>query len=169
MTDSTHPGAGNQAKYQSWRLAHERMQTAIAAGFPLEAVAIAESLVTDRLLSFVNFYGAGFNADKTTLHPVAEKAARICQEATHDAQGKALALRAQAWAKDRNAVLHAIAKSAQGTGPQIAADAFVVHAQAVAQRGLVLVKDIKAWHGQQVRASRNAGADSQVGKGLGAL
>lgn len=80
MTDSTHPGAGNQAKYQSWRLAHERMQTAIAAGFPLEAVAIAESLVTDRLLSFVNFYGAGFNADKTTLHPVAEKAARIARK-----------------------------------------------------------------------------------------
>ena len=160
MTDSTQAGAGNQAKYQSWRLAHERMQAAIAAGFPLEAVAIAESLITDRLLSFANFHGAGFHADKTTLRPVAEKVAKICQETTQDAHGQALAIRAQAWASQRNAVLHAIAKSAQGTGPQIAAAEFVEKAHAVALSGLELVKDVKAWHSKQVRASGNVGADS---------
>lgn len=87
------------------------MQAAIAAGFPLEAVAIAESLITDRLLSFANFHGAGLDADKTTLHPVAEKVAQICREATHDAPGQALTERVQRWAKERNAVLHASGKA----------------------------------------------------------
>ncbi len=150
---STLTPTGNQAKYQSWRLAHERMAAAIAAGFPLEAVAIAESLITDRLLSFANFHGAGFDADKTTLRPVAEKVAKICQQTTQDADGQALAIGAQDWASQRNAVLHAIAKSAQGTGPQIAADDFLAHAQKVAQRGLELVKEIKAWHSRQLRAN----------------
>lgn len=143
---------GNQAKYQSWVLAHERMAAAIAAGFPLEAVAIAESLITDRLLSFANFHGTGFDAEKTTLRRVAEKVAKICQQTTQDADGQALAIRAQDWASKRNGVLHAIAKSAQGAGPRISANEFVEHAQEVAQRGLELVKDIKAWHSRQLRA-----------------
>jgi len=32
---------GNHAKYLSYQLAHERMKSAIEAGFPLEVVAIA--------------------------------------------------------------------------------------------------------------------------------
>ncbi len=161
MNDQPHTPTGNQAKYQSWRLAHERMDAAMAAGFPLEAVAIAESLITDRLLSFANFHGAGFdNPEMATLGRVAKKVVEICQATTPDAQGQALAEKAQCWAKDRNTVLHGIAKSAQGTGPAITANDFVAHAQEVAQRGLELVKEIKAWHGQQVRASGNVGADS---------
>jgi len=55
------------------------------------------------------------------------------------------------WAKDRNSVLHAIAKSGQGVGPKIAADAFVEHAHGVAVRGLDLVKQVKSWHTQLLK------------------
>lgn len=147
------PG-GNHAKYLSYRLAHERMQGAIDAGFPLEAVAIAESLITDRLLSFANFHEAGFDPDKTTLVKAAQKVAKICRKTTNDELGAKLATKAEQWAADRNAVLHAIAKSSQGTGPKIAADGFVKHAHGVAQKGMALVKDIKAWHSKQLRVQK---------------
>ena len=130
------------------------MQGAIDAGFPLEAVAIAESLITDRMLSFANFHEAGFDPDKTTLVKAAQKVAKICRKTTNDEPGAKLATKAEQWAADRNAVLHAIAKSSQGTGPKIAADGFVKHAHGVAQKGMALVKDIKAWHSKQLRVQK---------------
>jgi len=142
---------GNHAKYLSYQLAHERMKSAIEAGFPLEVVAIAESLITDRLLSFINFHGSDFDPERSTLGSVAQKAAKICREKTNDPQGEALASEAERWAKDRNSVLHAIAKSGQGVGPLIAADAFVQHAHGVAVRGMALVKDVKNWHRKQLQ------------------
>lgn len=150
MSKSPIPSS-NHAKYLSYRLAHERMDSAIRANFPLEAVAIAESLITDRLLSFANFHEAGFDPENTTLVKTAQKVAKICRKTTHDEVGEALAIKAQAWAAERNAVLHAIAKSGQGTGPKIAAEMFVEHANTVAVRGLALVKRVKAWHAQQLR------------------
>ena len=148
----TTPTNGNQAKYLSYRLAHDRMKAAIEADFPLEAVTIAESLITDRLLSFVNFHGAGFDKpEKAMLVRVAEKAVKICQKITQDPQGQALAERAQSWAQERNNVLHAIAKSAQGQGPKTPAESFLAVARDVAARGLALVKDIKSWHQKQLR------------------
>jgi hypothetical protein len=61
----------NYANYISYLLAHERMKAAVKVGSPLEAVDIAESLLTDRLLSFINFHGAGFDHEKSTLGGVA--------------------------------------------------------------------------------------------------
>ncbi len=147
---------GNQAKYQSYRLAHERMSAAIEARFPLEAVAIAESLLSDRLLSFANGHGAGFEADKITLRQVTPKVAKICRE-TKDAEGQALAHAADQWAVERNKVLHQIAKSGQGDGPPIAADSFLESAMEVAVRGVELVKGVKAWHQKQLRAAAQNG------------
>jgi len=145
------PIKANHAKFLSYKLAHERMKAAVEAGFPLEAVAIAESLITDRLLSFINFYGADFDPEKSTLGGVAQKAAKICRETSNDPVGEALATKAEMWAKDRNSVLHAIAKSGQGVGPKIATYAFVEHAHGVAVRGLDLVKQVKSWHTQLLR------------------
>ncbi len=150
---SDKPIKGNWAKYLSYRLAHDRMKAAIEAGYPLEAIAIAESLITDRLLSFVNFHGAGFDPEKCTLGPAAQKAAKICRETTKDPDGERLAVRAQDWARDRNTVLHSIAKSGQGVGPKIPADSFVDHAHKVAIRGLALVREVKVWHRKQLRIS----------------
>lgn len=75
---------------------------------------------------------------RSTLGGVAQKAAKICRETTKDLQGEALASEAERWARERNSVLHSIAKSGQGVGPKIAADAFVEHAYAVAVRYLSL-------------------------------
>ena len=147
------PIQGNQAKSQSYRLAHERTSAAIEAGFPLETVAIAESLLTDRLLSFAVFHRAPkINVERDTLGKAAREVIAICQR-LEDAQGEALAEVAKEWANERNAVLHAIAKSAPGSGPEISAESFVAHAHKVAQRGVELVKGVQAWHQQRLRAA----------------
>ncbi|MBY5269446.1 hypothetical protein BB931_01245 [Spiribacter salinus] len=64
--DMTEP---NYEKYYAYRLAHERMKGAFQAGYPLETITIAESIITDRLLSHANFHGAGLNPDRTPLGP----------------------------------------------------------------------------------------------------
>ena len=144
---------GNQAKYLSYKLAHSRMKTALNAGFPLETIAIAESLMTDRLLSYVNYHGAGFDPDKKTLGQVAPKATKICQE-LNDEIGYSLTIKADDWMRQRNAILHSIAKSGQGKGPKIPADQFIDQALEVAQNGIDLVKAIQAWHQRLVRKSK---------------
>ena len=142
---------GNHEKFLSYKLAHGRMKGAVEAGFPLEAVAIAESLITDRLLTFINFHGADFDPERSTLGGVAQKAAKICRVKTKDLQGEALASEAERWAKERNSILHSIAKSGQGVGPKISGDTFVEHAHSVAERGLELLKKVKSWHRKQLQ------------------
>lgn len=151
--------SGNHAKYLSYTLAHSRMKAALDAGFPLETIAIAESVMTDRLLSFVNHHGGALDPERTTLGQVAPRAEQLCRQA-QDEQGATLAEQARQWAHKRNAILHAIAKSGQGVGPRIPAEAFVAEADSVARQGVELLKHIKAWHQQQVRqatATRNRG------------
>ena len=126
------------------------MKAALQAGYPLQAVVIAESILADRWLSLINAHGAGLDPDRSTLGPVAQKAAKICHELTHYRQGEELARRAQSWAAERNQVLHAIAKSAQGAAPSIAAEDFVARAHEVAVRGVELVQYVKRWHRQQL-------------------
>lgn len=143
---------GNQAKYLSYKLAIGRMQMAIDAGFPLEAVAIAESLMSDRLMSYANHHGADLDPDKCTLGKAAKKASAISSR-ERDEVGQKLATNASEWARKRNAVLHGIAKSAQGTGPKLEAHTFVEYAQEVAVSGRLLVKQINAWSQKLIRQS----------------
>jgi hypothetical protein len=144
---------GNQAKYLSYKLAHARMKSALNAEFPLETIAIAESLMTDRLLSYVNYHGTDFDPDKTTLGKVAPKAAKICQE-NKDETGYSLTTQAKNWMQQRNEVLHSIAKSGQGKEPKIPANQFLEHALEVAKNGIVLVKAIQTWHKNLIRMAK---------------
>jgi hypothetical protein len=141
--------AGNAAKYLSYKLAFGRMRAAIEAGYPLEAVAIAESIITDRLLSFANHHGARLEPSRTTLGPALRKA-RDSSEAVDtdlfDSVGE--------WAKQRNEVLHSIAKSGQGEGPRISAEKFLAHADHVARTGLHLATEVKNWHRRQMNRSK---------------
>ncbi|MEQ1890653.1 MAG: hypothetical protein ABL951_15990 [Alphaproteobacteria bacterium] len=60
------------------------MKAAIDAGFSLEVIAIAESLMTDRLMSYANCYQAKFDPNKTTLGKVARKVVMLCKEKQDD-------------------------------------------------------------------------------------
>ena len=142
---------GNSEKYLSYKFAFNRINKAIEAQFPLEAIAIEESVMTDRFLSFANYYDAEFPL-RTTLGQVAPKVAKICKQ-VGDLEGKGLAERASEWAKSRNQVLHSIAKSTPGTGPTLRSDTFLRTACGVADAGKLLTDAIKQWHQRRLRKS----------------
>jgi hypothetical protein len=59
---------GNRAMYERYALAHGRIKRAIAAGFPIEAVMICESIIVDRLASHLRKrYLAGFPIGKELI------------------------------------------------------------------------------------------------------
>ena len=150
----------NTPKYLSYKLAHEKTARAIDKGFPFEAIAICESLITDRLLSYANHHGGKLNPSKATLGQVINRIRKLVNDmAGTDPLGDDLLAKASEWAASRNQALHAIAKSAQGQGPKISAAEFDEFAMVTARNGYDLVKQIKSWHQKRVReaAAKSAG------------
>lgn len=148
----------NFQKYLSYKLAHEKIVRAIDEGFPLEAITICESIITDRLLSYANYYGGRLDPSKATLgQAITTIRKRVPDLAAADPLGADLLLQVSDWAKSRNHALHAIAKSGQGQGPKVSAAEFDEFAMAAALEGLALMKRIKSWHQKLVRqAARSA-------------
>jgi len=142
----------NTPKYLSYRLAHEKIIRATAEGFPLEAIAICESLITDRLLSYANHHGGKLDPTKATLGQVINRIRKLVPDvATTDPLCGDLLTKASGWAASHNHALHAIAKSGQGQGPKISAAEFDEFAMATAREGYGLLRKIKSWHQKQVR------------------
>jgi len=142
----------NSQKYLSYKLAHEKIDRAIDAGFPLEAIAICESIITDRLLSYANHHGGKLDPSKAILgQAITSIRKRVPDLAATDPLGADLVLQASDWAKSRNHALHAIAKSGQGQGPKVSAAEFDEFSMAAAHKGHLLMKRIKSWHPKLVR------------------
>jgi hypothetical protein len=149
----------NTPKYLSYKLAHEKITRALAEGYPLEAIAICESMITDRLLSYANYHGGKLDPTKATLGQVIKRIRKLVTDlAATDPLGDDLLEKASGWAASRNHALHAIAKSGQGQGPKISAAEFDEFAMATAQDGNRLLKQIKSWHQKQVRQAARSSA-----------
>ena len=131
---------GNTRKYLSYKFAFEQMRRAIDHGFYLEAVMIAESLISDRLQSTLR--------DDGEVRKVAGKG--------HISLGQLIKLAKQApvpfpdpqglddWRKARNRVAHALAKSAPGS-PTMEVAEFIQLASRTANEGVELARQAKTW------------------------
>jgi hypothetical protein len=106
---------GNTSKHLSYKVAWERMDEAIQHGFFLEAVAIQESMIFDRLRSFVAFHEGAEIDNRVPL----KKVVRRWHDALHkvakdDPSYKcdfSLVHETLLWVDDRNAVIHTIVRS----------------------------------------------------------
>jgi hypothetical protein len=142
----------NLPKYEAYKLAHSRMRSAIEQGFPLEAVAIAESLMCDRFVAYARANGNMVKPNKATLGRMAIWVRAHCTQHS-DQLGAELAEQAVTWARARNLVLHEIAKSAAGEAPPITAAEFVNHARKIAVEGRALVNKVQNWNSKVKRAA----------------
>jgi hypothetical protein len=116
-------------------------------------ITIAESIITDRLISHANFHGEGLNPDSTPLGP-ALKGFKKYPGTVDPIRHQDLVARIDAWRDKRNQTIHGIAKSDQGEGPTIAADDFVEKARAVAESGMELMSSVKSWHAAEFRTAK---------------
>ncbi len=142
----------NTAKYQSYKVAWDRIAAAIEQGFFLEAVAIQESIIFDRLRSFVSFVDSAEIPDKTPLSVLLNR-----WEANLNLSSKRNGLwdndpelisRLRAWGDSRNKVVHTIVRSMPGQ-PTRDVGEFLLHAEQTAVEGARLAREVSDWFRKQ--------------------
>ena len=130
----------NMSKYNSYRYSFSRMDEAINAGFFLEAVIIAESLMSDRLLSVLLKSHALSDKD---LEKNIGFAALIERQKSLPIPFEDTVILHE-WRRKRNEVVHAIAKSLPGK-PTKDTREFKRLAKTTAKVGRLLCDDLKSW------------------------
>ena len=142
---------GNGAKYLSYREAWARIKLARRQGFFLEAVTIEESIISDRLLSFLEkLCGLTLkDATKGNLNQIVQKwygeaSARLEGDSAEAEALEALNARLQACRSGRNEVVHGMVKSKARSGDDHIEN-FLQAAEAYAQSGEKLARDLDAW------------------------
>ena len=140
----------NMEKYNSYTLAFDRINKALEAEFPLEAISIEESIITDRLMSFA--LAIGIKAHKNSL--LGYLVSKIKDEVDNE-EVKEFMDKIDKWREQRNEKLHAIVKSLPGTGPVVKAEDFVDEAMELAREGKDLAKETSNWHRRQMKLSQS--------------
>ncbi len=158
---------GDEAKFLSYAEAWARIRAARKHGFFLEAVTIQESIISDRLSSFVvkscgedptskslrtlhNLTGAWIKLSCDHLPTAAE--CRIEMNELH--------LRLNRWRDERNDVVHGLVKSRASKGDDHIED-FLTRAATAALEGEVLARQISKWVDAARREMKNAEKNSQ--------
>lgn len=134
---------------EAWR----RIKAANNAGFHFEAVTICESIISDRLLSFVAGTEPEPSSKLTVKTPFGEliKRWRTQTKELPELHGVDLGYAVDQWRNQRNKIVHGLAKSAPGTPPEDL-DAFLTQAKETAMRGAALARAVCRWH--QARLKR---------------
>lgn len=160
--------AKNATKGERYSYAWTRIAEASAAGFYLEAITICESIVSDRLASFLH----GCDDEVTDTSPFSKLIKRAKKQLDTPVK-KQLDLKVSwqtnkarlstedlfadldLWRKERNRCIHAIAKSSPGTGMTSSAD-FDRESRQCAREGEKLARLVARWHSEKLRDSRRA-------------
>ena len=150
---------GNTAKHASYALAFGWMKRALAHGFYLEVVTIAESVISDRLVSQLcrlGFLEPGVSVEKYSLARLITLWKRALPEPIRDAYFEELQSAADTLRVRRNHVVHGIVKTVPGGAPPNTAD-FKREAETVARDGYRLAKSVCNWYTRERRRrSRSA-------------
>lgn len=137
----------NKIKYHSYKAAYSRMNLAMKSGFYLEAIAIQESIISDRLLSFAVRSGQ-LVVTKEKLHSITfSKLIKISkvyfdnQKLVNDIENFRL---------QRNQCLHGFVKSFPGK-PTIVVNDFMALLIQTSKAGKKLTREIDYWHKKMKR------------------
>lgn len=149
------PVQGNAAKYYSYREAWTRIPLAIEAGFPFEAIAILESIMFDRITSYLTKEGPKSKKGKN-YESFANLIGRWCKHHSEPVEHKGytdLRVEVDRWRVARNNAVHGIVKSPEdATTDRI--DTFVSTAVTTANEGVLLAKALANWCDNMERARR---------------
>ncbi len=142
--------AGDGAKYLSYREAWARINMARKQGYFLEAVTIQESIVSDRLLSYLEKTCGLALADgakrvlKTVVDRWIREATARCETDEQAKLVKDLHLRLNTWRDQRNRVVHGMVKSTARKGEDHI-ESFLVGAAEAAREGQEIARAIGDW------------------------
>jgi hypothetical protein len=138
----------NITKGASFTYAFRRINESIRHEFYLEAVTLAESIISDRLLSYVKSRDVRVSKN-TSLKQLIDKAKKL--NATADSINSEydlpLLLELDEWRVNRNKCVHSVAKSEPGE-PTITIDEFLSLAKKSANDGKDLARRVCSRHGK---------------------
>lgn len=149
----------NIAKGCSYALAFRLLGDAVKHNYPLQAIAIEESILADRLWSALNAgkedggtpgtlgnaLGAWRPKEPSKRHHNAHLLDKMAGGCFEDLT---------AWWRDRNTVLHGLVKSFTGKEPEVAAADFEKFASETAEKGLLLVNVVRAASQKSIRQDK---------------
>ena len=140
---------GNTNKYLSYKEAWTRIKLAQEEGFYLEAVTIVESIISDRLISYLVGIGKIKSTpnDRTSF----EKLIKNWQSCLENQPEVAILIeRINKWKIARNQLIHGMVKS-EPTTPTMHPEDFLILAQKSAKEGETLAKAVTNWHKQEFK------------------
>ena len=138
---------GNKVKYDAYTKAFARIKAANESNFFLEAVAIQEAIISDRLKSHLGHLGILPKKKHPTLHDLVKVWKR-------EIQGKNIVLEIKIadevdqWRVLRNQAVHGLVAT-------LSVNDFLESAEAAAKTGEVLARAVCAWHnGEIIKAKK---------------
>jgi len=137
----------NANKYFSYREAWGRIKRAQAYGYHLEAITLEESIIADRLISFLASAGKIEGNSKIERHSLAHLIQRWFELVPEPIPSKYfpdLRVAADGWRQRRNKVVHGMVKSAPGASHDDVLN-FLEEAASVAVQGDALARAITDW------------------------
>jgi hypothetical protein len=149
----------NLEKGESYAEAWRRIRDANAAGFYFEVVTLCESIISDRLLSYI-VGKSGDATERTGFAKLIKKWKELAGDSIPPFESSNLADVVDDWREDRNEVVHGLTKSTPGT-PTKPLQAFLARAKDAAERGTLLADRVSDWHkkqlGEHLRTSAKGG------------
>lgn len=142
---------GNARKYEAYREAWARVKQAQQDGFFLEAITIQESIISDRLISFLSRPGASNECVSKmekgrffSFYKIIECWRSECHQPVHSGNYPDLIDAVDQWRKSRNEAIHAIVKI-KDDNKSHTIDSFLQKAKHVAKEGEQLAREVCKW------------------------
>ena len=143
----------NTAKYLSYQEAWRRIKAANEAGFHFETVTLCESIISDRLLSYIRGINPSSKTGTRTHFAKLILEWRKCSAALPLYKGTDLGSAVDAWRDERNLVVHGLTKSEPGTATD-ELQPFLARAETTAAKGVELARAVSTWHKKQLTSHR---------------
>lgn len=141
----------NSLKAESFTYSFARINEAIAMEFYLEAITLAESIISDRLLSFVSYHeGAG--SEKSPFNILIKSAKKFKRIECKTKKGIDLFVALDMWRIQRNICIHSAAKSKPGQSTLSVQD-YCELARVCAIQGKSLARTVCDWHRSEKKIS----------------
>ena len=142
--------SGNVIKYEAYREAWSRIKSAKEHQFFLEAITIQESIISDRIVSFLSSPSAtnplsrDMNRQYTSFYQLIQKWRSEFPDALQSGEYQDLIDAVDKWRLVRNQTIHAIVKSPPGEVTQ-SIDFFLDKAKEASEEGERLAREVCKW------------------------
>lgn len=139
--DSKDSSKKNMKKYKKYSFVFERINESIKANFPIEAIALEECIVADRLRSFLR------SAKPLCLKDGLLSTSRLIDESKKNVPttDRCVLIQTQDWIRRRNSIIHGVIISKTGEESSNDNHEFIKNAKDIATTGMELVRKLDAW------------------------